>query len=108
MKTLSWILAATGLGVVAYVLYNSPAPQHATGSSDVEGAARSTSQWGSKQRVRGAGGRFVGRAKEAVGNLTGSGELADKGVGEQVVGGLKDAAGQLAQAAGQTLHDLNR
>jgi uncharacterized protein YjbJ (UPF0337 family) len=108
MKSLPWILAAAGLGIVGYVLAKTPGPQYATGSDSVEDAARKTSQWGSKQRVRGAGGRFVGKVKEGVGRVAGSGKLQDEGVGDQIAGGLKDAVGQVAQAAGKTLHDLNR
>lgn len=108
MKTLPWIIAALALGAAAYVVINTPGPQAATGSDDVEGAARATSQWGSKNRLRGAGGRFIGKAKEGLGNATGSDRLANEGVGDQIAGSVKDAVGQVAQAAGETLHDLNR
>jgi uncharacterized protein YjbJ (UPF0337 family) len=53
-------------------------------------------------------GKFVGKAKEVFGNATGNQDLANEGVGDQVIGAVKDAAGSVAQAAGQTLHDLNR
>ena len=79
MKSLPWILAAVGVGAAAYILYNTPGPKYATGSSDIEGAARSTSQWGSKSRLRGAGGKFVGKAKEAFGNATGNADIANEG-----------------------------
>jgi uncharacterized protein YjbJ (UPF0337 family) len=46
--------------------------------------------------------------KKAVGRATGNPDLADEGLGQQVVGEFKDAAGSVAQAAGQTIHDLNR
>ena len=108
MKNLPWFLAAIGLGVVAYVIGKTPGPQYATGSDSVEGAARGTSQWGSKARVRGAGGKFVGKLKEGVGRATGDPDLADEGVGDQIAGSLKNAAGKVAQAAGETIHDLNR
>ncbi len=108
MKALPWIIAAAGIGAAAYVLANTPGPQAATGSDDVESAARSTSQWGSKTRVRGAGGQFLGKAKEGLGNITGNEQMANEGVGDQVAGSVKDAVGEVAQAAGKTLHDLNR
>ena len=108
MKSLPWIIALAGLGAAAYVLLNTPGPEYATGSDTVESAARGTSQWGSKNRLRGAGGKFVGKAKEAFGNATGDPNLADEGVGDQIVGSVKDAAGSVAQAAGQAIHDLNR
>lgn len=108
MKALPWIIALAGLGAAAYVLANTPGPEYATGSDTLEGAARDTSQWGSKNRLRGAGGKFVGKAKEAFGNATGNPNLADEGVGDQIAGAVKDGAGSLAQAAGQAIHELNR
>ena len=108
MKALPWIIALAGLGAAAYVVLNTPGPEYATGSDTIEGAARDTSQWGSKNRLRGAGGKFVGKAKEAFGNATGNPNLADEGVGDQIAGSVKNAAGSVAQAAGQAIHDLNR
>lgn len=108
MKSLPWIIAAAAVGAAAYILYNTPGPQAATGSDSVEGAARSSSQWGSKTRVGGTGDSVIGKVKESLGNLTGNDNLAAEGVGDQASGALKDTAGKFAQAAGQTIHDLNR
>ena len=108
MKSFPWILAAVALGLAAYVVVNTPAPQAATGSDDVEDAARKTSQWGSKKRITGTGGDLLGKVKEGFGNVTGDQDTAAEGVGEQIVGKVKDAAGQVAQAAGQTIHELNK
>jgi uncharacterized protein YjbJ (UPF0337 family) len=108
MKALPWILAAVGLGVAAYVVANTPGPEYATGSDSVEDAARGTSQWGSKSRIKGTGSNIVGKLKEGFGNATGNADLANEGAADQVVGSVKDAAGAVAQAAGQTLHDINR
>jgi uncharacterized protein YjbJ (UPF0337 family) len=108
MKALPWIIAAAAIGAAAYVLSTNPGLQYATGSDNVEDAARSTSNWGTKTRLRGAGGKFVGKAKQAVGNLTGDDQLTGEGIGDQIAGGVAKAAGQVAQAAGETLHDLNR
>jgi len=110
MKTTIPLIAAIAgaVGVAAYVLMNTPAPQHATGNNTIEGAARKTSQWGSKNRIKGAAGNLVGRVKEGVGRMTNNPNLADEGAGDQVTGRVKNAAGAVAQAAGETLHDLNR
>jgi uncharacterized protein YjbJ (UPF0337 family) len=108
MKSLPWILAAAGIGIVAYVIANTPGPEYATGNDSIEDAARSTSRWGSKSRLSGVGNNLAGKLKEGVGNVTGNPDLADQGVVDQVAGSVKDAAGSLAQAAGQTLHDFNR
>jgi len=108
MKNLPWFIAALGLGVVAYVIAKTPGPQYATGNDSIEDAARGTSQWGSKARVRGAGGKFVGKLKQGVGRATGDPDLQDEGAGQEIAGALKNAAGKVAQAAGETIHDLNR
>jgi uncharacterized protein YjbJ (UPF0337 family) len=108
MKSLPWIIALAGLGAAAYVILNTPRPEYATGSDTIEGAATDTSHWGSKTRLRGAGGKFVGKAKQAFGNATGNPDLADEGAGQEIAGAVKDGAGALAQAAGQAIHDLNR
>ena len=107
MKTITWLLAGVGLGVVAYFVLIQPGPMSADGDEDVEAAAGKTTFWGSKQRVAGTGGRFTGRLKEGLGRVTGDDQLAGEGVVDQIAGTVKDAAGQVAQAAGHTIHDLN-
>lgn len=108
MKTLPWIVAAVGTGVAAYFWMNQPGMQHATGSDSVEGAANQTSLWGSQQRAKGLGGNLLGKLKQGVGRATGNDSLAGEGVVDRAAGSVKDALGATAQAAGQTLHDLNR
>ncbi len=108
MRSLPWILAAVGLGVAAYIVMNTPGPEYATGSDSIEDAARRTSTWGSKNRIKGSGVNLGGKLKESIGNLTGNPDLANEGVVDQVEGSLKDAAGSVAQAAGQTIHEFNR
>jgi len=108
MKNLPWFIAAVGLGLAAYYVMNTPGPEYATGSDNLEDAARGTSRWGSKSRISGAGTSLKGKFKEGFGNITGNPDLANEGLGEQVVGSVKNAVGSVAQAAGQTIHDLNR
>jgi uncharacterized protein YjbJ (UPF0337 family) len=108
MKALPWIIAAAGLGVAAYVLANTPGPEYATGNDDLEDAARRTAGWGSKNRITGSATNLVGKLKEGFGNATGNPDLANQGVADQVAGSVKDVAGAVAQAAGQTIHDFNR
>ena len=108
MKTLAWLAAGIGAGLAIYLIANSPGPQYATGSDNVEGAARNAAGWGTKQRAAGLGSSVVGRVKEGLGNLTGNPDLADEGIGDQVAGNVREGVGKVAQAAGQTLHDLNR
>ncbi len=108
MKGLAWVIAGVGVAVAAYVVLNQPGPQYATGDDDVEYAADRTALWGSKQRLSGTGGRFAGKLKESLGRVTGDDQLAGEGAADQLAGAVKDTAGRVAQAAGQTIHDLNR
>lgn len=108
MKTLAWLTAGVGIGLATYLIMNAPQPQYATGSDDMEDAARRTSGWGSKHRLTGTGSDMVGRVKEGLGNLTGNDRLANEGAADQLAGSAESGVGKFAQAAGQTLHDLNR
>jgi uncharacterized protein YjbJ (UPF0337 family) len=108
MKTLAWLVAGIGVGLVVYLVANAPEAEYATGSDDVAEAARNTFGWGMKHRARGVASNIGGRVKESVGNLTGNTDLADSGIADQVEGKVREGVGGLAQAAGQTLHDLNR
>jgi uncharacterized protein YjbJ (UPF0337 family) len=108
MKTLTWILAGAGVGLAVYLVLNQPGPQYSTGDDDVENFADDTSLWGSKQRLGGAARGLAGKVKEGVGRVAGDDQLADEGVADQVVGSVKDTAGQVAHAVGETIHDLNR
>jgi len=108
MKTFGWLVAGIGAGFIVYLIANAPGPEYATGSDDVADVARNTFGWGAKQRARGLGTNIAGRVKEGLGNLTGDADLADSGAADQVAGNVREGVGQFAQAAGQTLHDLNR
>jgi uncharacterized protein YjbJ (UPF0337 family) len=85
-----------------------PRAEYATGYDGIEGAARKTFNWGTKKRAGGKVQSIAGAIKEGVGTLTGDDQLADEGAAEQIVGDVKDAAGQLGHAAGQTIHDMNQ
>ncbi|MGC1968600.1 MAG: CsbD family protein [Candidatus Acidiferrales bacterium] len=61
-----------------------------------------------RQRVTGAGSRLAGKLKEGVGRMTGDDSLAGDGIVDQASGVAKNAAGNVAQALGETIHDLNR
>ena len=109
MRALPWILLGVGIGaVITAVFFNEPEAEYATGYDSVEDAARKTFGWGTKKRAEGKVGSVAGAIKEGVGRLTGNDELADEGAADRVVGHVKDAAGELGHAVGQTIHDLNR
>ncbi|HEV2578046.1 MAG TPA: CsbD family protein [Acidobacteriaceae bacterium] len=108
MKTIAWLAAGIGIGLAVYLIANPPELQYATGSDNLEGAARNAQGWGMKQRATGLGRNVAGRVKEGLGNLTGNPDLADEGLGDRIEGNVREGVGKVAQAAGQTLHDLNR
>ena len=114
-----WILAGIGIGVaITYIVLNSDLePATATGYDDTDfdtsyeglnDTARKTFEWGAKQQAKGKVGSVAGAIKEGVGNLTGNQNLADEGTADRVVGKVKDVVGQVGQAAGQTIHNLNK
>ena len=108
MKTLAWLTAGVGIGLATYLIMNAPQGQYSTGYDGVDDAARRTSGWGGRHRLKGSGADVLGRVKEGLGNLTGNDQLATEGLGDQIAGSAERGAGKFAQAAGQTLHDLNR
>ena len=108
MKALPWIIAGVGVGIVAYAILNQPEYQYGIGTDEVEGAALKTAGWGARQRVTGTGTGLVGKLKEGAGRLTGNDNLSAEGIGDQVVGSVKDAAGTAAHAVAETIHDLNK
>jgi uncharacterized protein YjbJ (UPF0337 family) len=110
MKGFPWILAGIGVGVaVAYLLFvDEPEPAYDTSDDRFTDAARKTFAWGTKKQAEGKLGSVAGAIKEGVGNLTGDQNLADEGTADRVVGDVKDAAGRVGQAVGQTIHDLNK
>jgi uncharacterized protein YjbJ (UPF0337 family) len=111
MRALPWIIAGVGIGVgVTILLFNDGEPSYATGTGydGVESAARKTFGWGTKKRAEGKVGAFAGAIKEGVGRITGDDRLAGEGAADRVVGDVKDAAGNLGHAVGETIHDLNR
>jgi uncharacterized protein YjbJ (UPF0337 family) len=109
MRALPWLIAGVGIGVgVTILLFNESESDYATGYDGVERAARKTFGWGARRQAEGKVGSVAGAIKEGVGRLTGDDEMADEGAADQVVGNVKDAAGQLGQAVGETIHDLNR
>ena len=74
----------------------------------VEDAANRVRHWGTKRRFGGGADTLTGRMKEGVGRIAGDDNLADEGIEDQAVGVVENTAGRWGQAAGETLHELNR
>jgi uncharacterized protein YjbJ (UPF0337 family) len=109
MRPIHWIIAGVGVGAaVTFLLFYEPSLQSTTGHDGVEGAANRAWAWGTKKRFSGGADAVIGKVKEAVGTATGNDDLAEEGVLDQASGAVRDAAGQLGHAVGQTIHDLNR
>jgi uncharacterized protein YjbJ (UPF0337 family) len=109
MKALPWVIAGVGIGLgVTILLFNEPEPDYATGYNGVERAARKTFNWGTKRRAEGKVGAVAGAIKEGLGNLTGDDRMAGEGAADRAMANIKDAAGQVGHAVGETIHDMNR
>jgi uncharacterized protein YjbJ (UPF0337 family) len=109
MRALPWILVGVGIGaVITAVFFSEPEAEYATGYDSVEGAARKTFGWGTTTRAEGTLQSVKGAVKEGFGRIIGDDEIAGEGSAERAVGDIKDAAGTLGHAVGQTIHDLNR
>lgn len=112
MRAFPWVMAGIGIGAGLMILlmseYKDIQAESATGYDGVERAAQKTYGWGTKTRVGGKVRSIAGAIEEGAGRFTGNQDLADQGTADRVVGGVKDAAGRVGNAVGQTIHDLNR
>jgi len=112
MRAFPWVMAGIGIGAGLTMLlvneYKDIQTETSTGYDGVERAARKTHGWGTKTRVGGKVRSIAGSIEEGVGRFTGNQDLADQGTADRLVGDVKDAAGKVGNAVGQTIHDLNR
>lgn len=107
MKIFPWLIAGLAVGAavaVVAMMYD----EQTFADSDAEHAANNIGAWGAKQRFTGAGSSMAGKVKQAVGDVTGNNDLQAEGIGDQIVGGVKDAAGKAASAVSETIHDFHR
>ena len=118
MKGLPWILAGIGVGIaVTFVLFvdsrSEPEPAYDIPYDGLfTDVARKTFAWGTRKQSEGKVSSFAGavrqRAGKGTGNLTNKQDPAAEGAADNVAGNLKDAAGQVGEAAGQTIHELKQ
>jgi uncharacterized protein YjbJ (UPF0337 family) len=105
-------MAGIGIGAGLTMLlvneYKDIQAESATGYGGVERAAQKTYGWGTKTRVGGKVRSIAGSIEEGVGRFTGNQDLEVEGTADRVVGSVKDAAGKMGNAVGQTIHDLNQ
>lgn len=101
MNKLLLILGGAALGIAAYVIYND-----SLSASTADGLSGKADLWGSKNRVKGTGGILGGKLEQGLGRLTGDPAIEGKGVLDETVGRVKDAAGQAAHAVSDTIDGL--
>ncbi len=107
MKRQTWIPLALGI-VATYIFLDRRAARHAAEYDKLDTVVNRTDLWGSKQRIAGTGRELMGKLKEGVGRITGDDDLAGRGVVDQIAGAVQDAVGKAANAASDTIRDLNR
>ena len=99
MKIFPWLVAGVGVGVAAYVILSQSSVGMA-GQEDLKYAAGRSKMWGAKQGLAGTGKGMVGKVKEGVGKALEDDDLANEGVGDQLIGTVKTSAGRAANALG--------
>jgi uncharacterized protein YjbJ (UPF0337 family) len=109
MRASHLLLTGIGVGaVLTYALLYEPALQQEAEFDGVEDTANRMRRWGTEKRFGAGADTLMGRMKEGVGRIAGDDDLADEGIGDQAVGAVKNTVGRWSQAAGETVHDLNR
>jgi uncharacterized protein YjbJ (UPF0337 family) len=109
MRASSLLLTGIGVGaVLTYALFYGSTLQQEAEFDGVEDSANTMWRWGTKKRFGAGADTLVGRMKEGLGRFAGDEDLVGEGVGDQVVGAVKDTVGRFGQTAGETVHDLNR
>jgi uncharacterized protein YjbJ (UPF0337 family) len=104
MRAGSLLLTGIGVGaVLTYALFYESTLQQEAEFDGVEDTANRMRRWGTEKRLGAGADTLVGRMKEGIGRIAG-----DNGIEDQVVGGAKNTVGRWGQAAGETVHDLNR
>lgn len=95
------VLGGAALGIAGYVVYN-----NSLSASTADGLSGKTDLWGAKNRVKGTGGILGGKLEQGLGQLTNDPAVEGKGVLDETVGRVKDAAGQAAHAVSDTIDDM--
>lgn len=105
MKRHTWIPLAIGI-VATYIVLDRRAARYAAEYDDLDSAADTAANWGSKQRIAGTGRSLLGRLKQGFGRITGNDSLVEEGVLDQIAGDLQNTSGKAAHGISDTVHDL--
>ena len=130
-RAFPWVMAGMGIGAGLTIMFmneykeaearfgaRSPVGSGTGSAAESSTSAMSSAEeewplgksfaWGTKERAKGKLQSASGAVKEEFGRLTGDDQMVGEGVVDRAVGKAKDAAGEVGQAVGQTIHDLNR
>ena len=107
MNKFLWLIGGTTLAIAAYVVMNQQLGI-TTPANGVDDAGNQAGIWGTKQRGFGLSGQLKGKIEQGAGQLTGNSDLQNQGAFDEAKGAVKNAAGQVAQAVGGAIHDLNK
>jgi len=107
---LGFLLAggAIGAAIAVLILNSDNEREYATAYDGVERGAAKAFGWGVKQRAGGKMASVAGAVKEGIGKFTGDEDLEAEGAVDRFAGKVRDKAGEVGTAVGQTLHDLNK
>lgn len=109
MKRTFFLLGSLALALAAYLILNAPeASLTAAEPDELDQLGHRVGRWGTKQRLTGTGSSLAGSVEQTAGDLVGNDQLANQGSFDQAKGAVKDAAGKVAHAVEDTIHDLNR
>ncbi len=109
MKRFFFILGTAALGLAAYLLLKDPrSGLTAADPDELDSLGNRVGNWGTKQRLTGAGSSLAGNVEQTAGDLVGNDRLSNQGAFDQAKGAVKDTVGQVAHAVEDTIHDLNR
>lgn len=101
MNKLLLVLGGAALGIAAYVIYT-----NAQMEAPADGLGAKADLWGTENRIKGTGGILGGKLEQGLGQLTDDPAVKGKGVLDETVGRVKDAAGQAAHAVSNTIDDM--
>ena len=119
MRAFPWVMAGMGIGAGLTIMFmneykEAEARYAASSAREEEWPLGKSFAWdtkGTPQRAtspRGKARSLAGAVREGLGRVNGDDQMVGEGVVDRAVGSVKDAAGEVGQAVGETIHDLKR